>query len=100
MYYDEATWNSTIQPNGYLELVFYADGHNLGFWDADDYWTSTTPPTCGELFWQTLVASNVDLGGDKTKTIPYEIKDLDTGVVVFSGSVTMTAGNCTAVKVS
>ena len=87
-WYNQATADALL-ADGATALTYYVDGQVVGSTDASVYWTAA--PDCDQSGSVTVKKS---LGGDKTKSYTYSVKD-QTGYEYWSGVSNYNANTCT-----
>ena len=92
-WYGQTTSNGLIL-DGATNLVFYVDGKVVGSSAANVYWAGE--PDCGE---NASITITKDLGGVKTQSYTYSIKDQD-GTEYWSGTLNFNANTCNAIELA
>lgn len=88
------TTSANLLADGATDLTFYVSNSIVGSTAASVYWTSQ--PACGS---NGSITISKDLGGDKTKSYSYSVKD-QTGFEYWSGTLSFEANTCTALQLT
>ena len=92
-WFNDGVSNNLIAA-GVTTLTCYVNGEVVGTIDPADSFVNS--PSCGQ---DGALTVTQDLGGEKAKTIPYEIKNQD-GTVYWTGDINFKANTCLTLQLT
>ena len=94
-YYSQTTYLNDMLSPGHTNLEYFVESESVGTFPADNAWVSASAPDCNS---SGVFQVDISLSKQSKKLLSYEVKDADDGTSLYTGSVNVDGGACTAIK--